>query len=49
MHQEMLFEDKNLILRLDAFKRIKSHLTTDAIKSPWQTGVTSEIENPLLF
>ena len=49
MHQEMRFEDKKLILRLDAFKRIKSHLTTDVIKSPWQIGSTSEIENPALF
>jgi hypothetical protein len=49
MHQEMRFEDKNLILRLDAFKRIKSHLTTDVIKLPWQMGVTSGIENPFLF
>ena len=49
MHQEMRFEDKNLILRLDAFKRIKSHLTTDVIKSPWQIGATSEIDNPSLF
>tara|TARA_B100001063_G_scaffold147641_1_gene137846 strand:- start:130 stop:324 length:195 start_codon:yes stop_codon:yes gene_type:complete len=49
MHQEMRFEDKKLILRLDAFKRIKSHLTTDVIKLPWQKGVTSGIENPFLF
>ena len=49
MHQEMRFEDKNLILRLDAFKRIKSHLTTDVIKSPWQIGAKSEIDNPSLF
>lgn len=49
LHQEMRFEDKKLILRLDAFKRIKSHLTTDVIKSPWQIGSTSEIENPALF
>ena len=49
MHQEMRFEDKKLILRLDAFKRIKSHLTTDVIKLPWQMGVTSGIENPFLF
>ena len=49
MHQEMRFEDKKLILRLVAFKRIKSHLTTDVIKLPWQTGVTSGIENPFLF
>jgi hypothetical protein len=49
MHQEMRFEDKRLILRLDAFKRIKNHLTTDVIKSPWQIGATSEIENPILF
>ncbi len=49
MHQEMRFEDKKLILRLDAFKRIKSHLTTEVIKSPWQMGSTSEIDNPPLF
>ena len=49
MHQEMRFEDKRLILRLDAFKRIKNHLTTDVIKSPWQIGDTSGIETPILF
>ena len=49
MHQEMRFEDKKLILRFDAFKRMKSHLTEDVIKTPWRIGVSSEIENPTLF
>ena len=49
MHQEMRFEDKKLILRLDAFKRMKSHLTEGVIKTPWRIGVSSEIENPFLF
>jgi len=49
MHQEMRFEDKKLILRFDAFKRMKSHLTEDVIKTPWRIGVSSDIENPTLF
>ena len=49
MHQEMRFEDKNLILRFDAFKRMKSHLTANVIKTPWRIGVSSDIENPTLF
>ena len=49
MHQEMRFEDKKLILRLDAFTRMKSHLTEGVIKTPWRIGVSSEIENPFLF
>ncbi len=49
MHQEMRFEDKKLILRFDAFKRMKSHLTENVIKTPWRIGVSSDIENPTLF
>ena len=49
MHQEMRFEDKKLILRFDAFKRMKSHLTENVIKTPWRIGISSDIENPTLF